>query len=73
VRRHRLNDVLPFDSDSEETTLVAGVTHVDDIAAQVEHQSNGDVISWQADSSDPTSEEISDVIGQAAGADRTLF
>ncbi|QDI92199.1 glycoside hydrolase family 3 protein [Salicibibacter halophilus] len=65
-------DILPFDEDSEETTFVAGVTHVNDIAERVQQQSNGEVLSWQAGTDDPTSEEIEEAVNQAADADRIL-
>ena len=38
-------DTLPFDEDNQETTLVAGVTHVNDIVNRVQEKSRGDVIS----------------------------
>ncbi|WP_176448166.1 glycoside hydrolase family 3 protein [Lentibacillus sp. CBA3610] len=66
------DNVLPFDADSEKTTFVAGVTQVNDIADRIAQQSNGDVLSWEADSHDPTSEEIQAAVLQAEGADQIL-
>lgn len=65
-------DVLPFDEDSDETTFVAGVTHVDDITNSIQQRSNGNVISWQANSDNPSSEEIAEAVVQAEDADRIL-
>ena len=64
--------ILPFDEDSEETTFVAGVTEVNAIADRVEQRSSGNVVSWQANSHDPSSEEIEEAMAQAEEADRIL-
>ncbi|QQK74795.1 glycoside hydrolase family 3 protein [Salicibibacter cibarius] len=65
-------DVLPFDANSEETTFVAGVTHVDDVTDRIQQQSNGDVLSWEAESHDPKNEDIETAVKQAQEADRIL-
>jgi beta-N-acetylhexosaminidase len=65
--------ILPFDEDSEETTFVAGVTEVNAIADRAQQRSSGNVVSWQANSNNPSSEEIEEAVAQAEEADRILI
>ncbi|GAA0238049.1 glycoside hydrolase family 3 protein [Halobacterium noricense] len=68
-------DVLPFDDETNATTLVAGVIHTDVIASAVRDTATGDVVSWQSSQwrdKDPTDEEIDQAATLAADADRVL-
>ena len=80
----RNDGLLPFDTDGGETTLVVGVTHeatviptpplshVPQLAAAVERLSDGDVVTSEAATEDPTDEEIATTVQLAAQADRIL-
>jgi beta-N-acetylhexosaminidase len=64
--------VLPFDPRSQERTLVAGVTQVDQIAGAVDAVADGPVSSWQAATTDPADAEIAEAVRRARSADRVL-
>jgi beta-N-acetylhexosaminidase len=78
------DDVLPFDPDSAESTLVVGVTHeatviptpplshVPELAALVAAASEGPVSTSIAASESPTEQEIADAVAAAATADRIV-
>lgn len=81
----RNRGVLPFDSDDGKTTLVAGVTHPTDgvigmppttfvpsLAAAAARVADGAVVTWVAESEDPTDDEIAAAVAAAAGADRIV-
>lgn len=68
-------DVLPFDDEADETTLVAGVVHTDGIASAVREVTAGDVVAWQSSQwrdKDPTDDEIDHAATLAEDADRAL-
>ncbi|TMR05065.1 glycoside hydrolase family 3 protein [Actinomadura soli] len=65
-------DVLPFDPESDDRTLVAGAVQTQVFADQVAAVSDGPVETWQAATTDPTDAEIADAVKRAASADRIL-
>ncbi|WP_433632773.1 glycoside hydrolase family 3 protein [Halomicrococcus sp. NG-SE-24] len=67
--------IFPFDDEAIKTTLVAGVVHVDVVAAAVQEVAAGDAVSWQSSQwrdKNPTDEEIDRAAALAEDADRVL-
>ncbi|WP_051353253.1 glycoside hydrolase family 3 protein [Thalassobacillus devorans] len=64
--------VLPFDNQSEQTTLVAGTKYIKQIAEKVEEKSNGQVMSWAAPSTNPDATQIQEAVALAEAAERVI-
>ncbi|GGC95130.1 beta-N-acetylhexosaminidase [Thalassobacillus devorans] len=64
--------VLPFDNQSQETTLVAGTTYINQIGEKVREKSEGDVSTWSSSSADPSESEIGQAVELAEDADRII-
>ncbi|MFI0368136.1 glycoside hydrolase family 3 protein [Actinomadura sp. 1N219] len=65
-------DVLPFDPESDDRTLVAGAVQTQVFADQIAAVSDGPVEAWQSATTNPTDAEIADAVRRAASADRIL-
>ncbi|WP_373893930.1 glycoside hydrolase family 3 N-terminal domain-containing protein [Virgibacillus sp. CBA3643] len=71
------DDTLPYNPDSNESTLVVGPEiynqsyYMEDIADAVQAKTNGDV-NYNVTSEDPSAEEINQVVQQAEQADRII-
>ncbi|RKS74699.1 beta-N-acetylhexosaminidase [Actinomadura pelletieri DSM 43383] len=65
-------DVLPFDPDSGDRTLVAGAVQTQVLADEIAAVADGPVDAWQSATTDPTDAEIAEAVKRAASADRIL-
>lgn len=70
--------VLPFDSNADKTTLVAGpaiygeTSYIEDVANVVDQKSAGEVVTWISDTTNPTNAEIEQAVELAGEVDRII-